>query len=764
MSDSEVAGGSDPSGSVAGDAEPEPLVRRGRRRPAAEAGPLRVFAILVSPEGRWGGMKKFDVECAWPDVAAGSVLVVGLALAAFHMVGTEHPENEHHRAMHDSCSQRARVRVWGFVDYPVSLVAELVEPVLAELHNVADVLGSGGEVLVRQASASVRKATCSEIRDEMRGRAARPGIFALELDRCFALHIVLGACPNLHSVAITQRTARRHLLDSEPPPRQLRAFVRQARTSIAPEDRSMKRFQGLHALQMTKPRHVIEWLDASKYIKQVRLTGTAAHAFGKIFARSAGVSRSRLISSMDTPEYKQMRMQRIRLDIIAMHAFRHFWRTTLATAGDRLLQCFIMCDASPTVRGQELWAATIDIWDGRNLVRRLLPCLCLASGFLDTFGKGVALVWQLILSCGPDFGHVRSLLNSCRAVVSDMGVERGIADLPSLLHEVYGAVWPGFTIPRGHEDIQGGQLFPAAMQSPGWKHQMDLVLRDSLCSLRWFPNFLKILKALSGFLRVHTWTHKLQEHYKNNGMPGIAQMIGQTLPPGFAEWRWGTLAAVLRAVAPVLHTLQASFPFALFRNSRDGGKLESIAQGFRFQPWYTWQWEFATFMADHITELSNWGSGCACHEDELQESGATSVKCWLKGRRVHEAWDKITSVRGSMSQVASEWTSLGLGCSFIELGELQGTVRLVHVLLDRKFLYLSRIPYLLLRLPEAGVRDECIRQWLSADAASHHRVSREFLEDGSPMRQSIDDMHPDGSGMSDLLAEAVRGLRLMPFP
>lgn len=75
--------------------------------------------------------------------------------------------------------------------------------------------------------------------------------------------------------------------------------------------------------------------------------------------------------------------------------------------------------------------------------------------------------------------------------------------------------------------------------------------------------------------------------------------------------------------------------------------------------------------------------------------------------------------------------------------------------------FLNRVPYLLSRLDEPGIKARCVAQWQEAPPDAHHRVTREFME-GS-LRQDLDRILPDGSGLSERLRREVRSLAALPF-
>ena len=96
---------------------------------------------------------------------------------------------------------------------------------------------------------------------------------------------------------------------------------------------------------------------------------------------------------------------------------------------------------------------------------------------------------------------------------------------------------------------------------------------------------------------------------------------------------------------------------------------------------------------------------------------------------------------------------------------MQACVRGSWHLASQKLSYLNDLPYLLVRIHEAGVRDRCVELWNGIPVGERDQwsVASEFMVEGSPLRDDIDAMRPDGSNMSARLVRAIRGLSLAPL-
>ena len=77
----------------------------------------------------------------------------------------------------------------------------------------------------------------------------------------------------------------------------------------------------------------------------------------------------------------------------------------------------------------------------------------------------------------------------------------------------------------------------------------------------------------------------------------------------------------------------------------------------------------------------------------------------------------------------------------------------------RKVAHLDRVPYLLARLDQPGIRDRCLEQWQEVSAAEHDLVTREFLDPSMRLRSFVDDIGDDGTIPSVILRYEVKSIQ-----
>ena len=149
--------------------------------------------------------------------------------------------------------------------------------------------------------------------------------------------------------------------------------------------------------------------------------------------------------------------------------------------------------------GCEMLAASLEVFDPAGqlpFVRKLMPIIYLSRDYLDTFGKTLATIWVIFLLVGPDHDTVANFCSKVIAICTDMGTERLIARHSDFLPDFYALI---LNVRLPPTVTLRSSLFPLAMQSPGWNHGWDIVLKRGLGSLSWRPTFLDSLRSIIKF-------------------------------------------------------------------------------------------------------------------------------------------------------------------------------------------------------------------------------------------------------------------------
>ena len=206
-------------------------------------------------------------------------------------------------------------------------------------------------------------------------------------------------------------------------------------------------------------QHILDWLDATRYLTSMRCKAQAKIAWAKIFARhttSPDDTAAELSRRAGDVPYDTLRQARCRFDILCMLLWRFYFSSVDVSSWN----FYLYIDGSPQWRGVELLATSIDIFRTPHSpgVRRLLPVLQIGQATLGIAGKCYALLWQLFLMIGPYPSRFREVLNRMRSITADMGTEAGLHMLPDVLGEFFqciGVPAPGL--------IKTKWLFPRAI-------------------------------------------------------------------------------------------------------------------------------------------------------------------------------------------------------------------------------------------------------------------------------------------------------------
>ena len=109
--------------------------------------------------------------------------------------------------------------------------------------------------------------------------------------------------------------------------------------------------------------------------------------------------------------------------------------------------------------------------------------MSLESHMLDAHSKTFALLFQNGLLVGPSAEDMIRFLSRVRCILTDVGTEGLIANMVDCFAELFQLMCaPAQGLPRRMH------TFDLCLQSPGWMHQWDVILKRGFSSLLWFPS------------------------------------------------------------------------------------------------------------------------------------------------------------------------------------------------------------------------------------------------------------------------------------
>jgi hypothetical protein len=458
---------------------------------------------------------------------------------------------------------------------------------------------------------------------------------------------------------------------------------------------------------------------------------------------------------------------RVKFDVAAM--IRH--RRWSQAAGQ--INRYLVCDASPQKsQSQEVFVTCERVVEHANLtdrclldmksipvMQRTLPVCCLGHGRAGVRDKTLTQVHQTWLDYGPTPDRMARALGSVRQVLSDMGTEFQIANAQACLEDCSG-------------QLPGTFLYPYALQVPGIKHILDWIIRDALSDIDFWPTWQSSAKRLVQYF--HGQGHrdlvgKLLCSLGHEGHGSVDMMRSlQTATSSFADWRWTTLQTCIRDVLRIEDVVRFLIPRLkdpakqLVMSKPLAAELSVLAASPEF-------WDQARALKailGHVMSFSEWVSGCACHDQQLQcQDGHAPppVKCPWKGCRAPELANKLHFVQDA---IAADRDSLKqTAFASVKLDLVHAAMSRVIARLEMKLHWVHELPYLVWQAHDAKVAQEMLAKYDAATrdvvrARCIHRVS-EYLcghEKGS-LRPDME-RHAQGHGMSKTLASEVLAYQL----
>ena len=209
--------------------------------------------------------------------------------------------------------------------------------------------------------------------------------------------------------------------------------------------------------------------------------------------------RQRILSGgRQLPKRTAMRIGRVRMDVAAM-----IYQRTLAR--DLNFFRFVSLDASPqlqrsyeafitaerTVARESVSGKTFEQISACCCCTRILPVATLGQGKTALSDKVASHIHQTWCDYGPSRASVRNACSSVRQVLTDMGVEFGVANYPDVIDECINKFSSDVDTPR-----TGSFLYPFALQVPGLLHILDWVVRESVESLPFWPAWQAKVKRI----------------------------------------------------------------------------------------------------------------------------------------------------------------------------------------------------------------------------------------------------------------------------
>ena len=334
---------------------------------------------------------------------------------------------------------------------------------------------------------------------------------------------------------------------------------------------------------------------------------------------------------------------------------------------------------------------------------RRLPLAALGQGRASLADKVHAQVNQCWLEHG---GSIESFLASnldVRTIISDMGVESGIADYVDVTND-------GFSNPTKPSPLRSmnGYLYPLALFIPGPQHAIDLIVKGSLDGVEWWPDWSAEAKVLCQWVNRKAHRAKLQEilrerHLQDPYTLADLDELRKALDNGcdsFANWRWKTLSNVTRDLMRLRRSLvetigRASVPSDLGLSDQSAQLVKDLTGATNSELFWA-RTRTLKKCIKPLASFSSWLRGCACHEED--RLAGRRVVCSWGGCRAPELSARVLQARNELDLLRRQAEALeGIGA---EVLHTIASTMLANIL--TRFAWVDELPYLILKVSRGG--------------------------------------------------------------
>ena len=721
---------------------------RKRKHAVTVAGPLVLFFVIAGASA-WPKVRcVLADESSWGDTrlpescSDDADYFVGVIRGSWALYSTAVSENKHGVwfARAADALSHSGTGVRGYVLYTVDCCVALSRP-----FRLNGPLGPSELLAAAQDHELVGvSGTLSDWKDKHGGYLVDT---VVALRKSLAVAAVNGHTSFFYAVAVTARTRRNSLLHVPPSRRILRRWLLSLGAAAAGKHPRVEERPASSWENAVPAQKVIDWLRATKFLKDTKLTKEAAAAWATVLCNSGIMDSSALVASCTFASREIIRLARVRADLVAMLMFRKMFKMLDYSC----THLYLFADGSPLFRGEEMFAATFDMLCEGVLQRRLFPPLRLPREYWGAVSKAYALVWMIFLMVGPSFHAVRCFCNRVRGITTDNGTERMLADTKDVLVSFYTALGTRMTPDMTSQQL----LFPRAMSGLGWRHVWDSVLRAVLFKLPGFPLFFSRFKNLVQFMRDASILETLLKSFRSNGLNALADLIANTSLPNFAKWRWSTMEYCCDALNVYLRSLAKHFQAALFGNIKEEERrsmLIAVTEALS-APRFLMEFKFVRFLCSWLGKILRFGGACPCHQDEYELG--IEVKCDMVGRVLTLAHKYATDQLQAGLAIATSWPDGFFDGDVAFMQSAVGCCRHAVHLGAMKIAPLDEVPYLIGSLNEPGVKARVEEQFDAVPEASHGECTLDILSPSRSLRADFDLVQNDGTGMTEKLSAEV---------
>ena len=264
--------------------------------------------------------------------------------------------------------------------------------------------------------------------------------------------------------------------------------------------------------------------------------------------------------------------------------------------------------------------------------RRSMLCTTIARGEGSAAAKASKMVHMIAVECGQS--NLEKYRSEVRGFLSDQGTERGIASFPFRSCSDVRSIVGGQALESEavQEEFRGLPLFHSALHMPGTLHIMFNALEHALKQLESWAKFEKQLNAITRVCKDKSYSEVILAKMMKNASPeerGCLHRMDNLL-----DWRWDSLARVLRVWVPLYPVFKKYWNPAVFGGESSSVTIQSVTDTLADEQHLdmaVWTQHFSY----EATKLAHFFEGCHCHEQErIDSEDRGNIQCCWKGRRL----------------------------------------------------------------------------------------------------------------------------------
>ena len=301
----------------------------------------------------------------------------------------------------------------------------------------------------------------------------------------------------------------------------------------------------------------------------------------------------------------------------------------------------------------------------------------------------------------------------------------GLLDLPDLTLAFI--AWAGGRPLHDCHDLVdfSKRLMPNCVRIAGWSHTFGGIMKSVANSLANWEEVIAQLRDLVSFFRNQTWRKHCVKCIGDRRANADKTLL--SFNASFAKWRYETITVVLECLLHLRQICEEDLCLEWFTNPQDRAFINRVVVACKDKP--LWRLLSAThrFIFKPLEQHRRWGMVCGCPEHIQQRREHRKVSCSKDGRRLGEAWPKVTDMITDFRNKKRTLVMADVEGDGHLLPKVSRLLTKSSAYINTRLKYLGVLPWYLVHCgTEAGAR-EAVRQFDSVPPAEHDPFSQEFF-------------------------------------